>query len=192
VRQIGACLQKHHGVWQIRWPSSETPHSVTHIGCMSLETPQLSYCSLNHKRGENSRILTNELTEYLTNQGYPINKQNKQTPWSESASELYRQSDRRLSAKWLSTFADRGCHVVSVTDPYGRILGFLDRSRYISIKLLLSCTHEAEWTPFQAHYFFFWQCRESNPGLRICSQELWPLDHRGGQGYPILSLSSSG
>jgi hypothetical protein len=28
-------------------------------------------------------------------------------------------------------FADRGCHVVSVTDPLGRILGFLDRSRYI-------------------------------------------------------------
>jgi hypothetical protein len=41
--------------------------------------------------------------------------------------------------------------VVSVTDPYGRILGFLDRSRYFSIK----CTHEAEWTPFQTHYFFF-------------------------------------
>jgi hypothetical protein len=33
--------------------------------------------------------------------------------------------------------------VVSVTDPYGRIPGFLDRSRYFSIKLLLSCTHEA-------------------------------------------------
>jgi hypothetical protein len=31
-------------------------------------------------------------------------------------------------------FADRGCHVVSVTDPYGRILGFLDRSRYLFIK----------------------------------------------------------
>jgi hypothetical protein len=27
-------------------------------------------------------------------------------------------------------FADRGCHVVSVTDPYRRILGFLDRSGY--------------------------------------------------------------
>jgi hypothetical protein len=27
-------------------------------------------------------------------------------------------------------FADRGCHVVSVTNHYGRILGFLDRSRY--------------------------------------------------------------
>jgi hypothetical protein len=31
-------------------------------------------------------------------------------------------------------FADRGCHVVSVTDPYDRILGSLDRSRYFSIK----------------------------------------------------------
>jgi hypothetical protein len=31
-------------------------------------------------------------------------------------------------------FADRGCHVVSVTDPYGRILDFIDRSRYVSIK----------------------------------------------------------
>jgi hypothetical protein len=30
--------------------------------------------------------------------------------------------------------------VVSVTDPYGRILGFLDRSRYSSIKQLLSGT----------------------------------------------------
>jgi hypothetical protein len=34
----------------------------------------------------------------------------------------------------LPTFADRGCHVVSVTDPYGRILGFLDRRQYFSIK----------------------------------------------------------
>jgi hypothetical protein len=59
---------------------------------------------------------------------------NKQTPWSESASELYRPSDHRLSAKWLPTVADWGCHVVSVTCPYGRILGFLDRSRYFSIR----------------------------------------------------------
>jgi hypothetical protein len=45
-----------------------------------------------------------------------------------------RTSDRRLSAKRLPTFADKGCHVVSVTDPYGRILGFLDRSRNFSFK----------------------------------------------------------
>jgi hypothetical protein len=56
------------------------------------------------------------------------------TPWSESTSELYRPSDRRFSVKLLSTFPDRGCHVVSVTVPYGRILGFLDWSRYFSIK----------------------------------------------------------
>jgi hypothetical protein len=51
------------------------------------------------------------------------------TPWPEFASELYRPSDRRFSAKLVPTFADRGCHVISMKDPYGRILGFLDRSR---------------------------------------------------------------
>jgi hypothetical protein len=52
------------------------------------------------------------------------------TPWPESASELYRPRDRLLSAKLVPTFADMGCHVVSVTDLYCRILGFLDRSCY--------------------------------------------------------------
>jgi hypothetical protein len=52
------------------------------------------------------------------------------TRWSESASELYRPSDCRLSAKSVPSFADRGCHVVNATDSYCRILGFLDRSRY--------------------------------------------------------------
>jgi hypothetical protein len=42
---------------------------------------------------------------------------------TERATAACRQSDCQL-------FADRGCHVVSVTDPYGRILGFLGRSRY--------------------------------------------------------------
>jgi hypothetical protein len=49
---------------------------------------------------------------------------------SESTNELYRLSDRLFSAKLVQNFADRGCHVVSVTDPYGRILGFLDRNHY--------------------------------------------------------------
>jgi hypothetical protein len=44
-------------------------------------------------------------------------KKNKQTPWPESASELYRPSDSRLWAKLVPAFVDRGCHVVSVTDP---------------------------------------------------------------------------
>jgi hypothetical protein len=59
-----------------------------------------------------------------------ITKQQKRTPWPWSAREICRQSDRYLSAKLVPTFADRGYHVVSVTDPYGRILGFLDRSCY--------------------------------------------------------------
>jgi hypothetical protein len=40
------------------------------------------------------------------------------------------QGQRRLLAKLVPTFANRRCHVVSVTDPYERILGFLDRNRY--------------------------------------------------------------
>jgi hypothetical protein len=44
--------------------------------------------------------------------------------------------------------------VVGATDPYGRILGSLDRNRYFFFQVLLSCTHEAEWMiPFQTHYF---------------------------------------
>jgi hypothetical protein len=59
--------------------------------------------------------------------------------------------------------------VVSVTDPYGRILGFLDRSRYyFSFKQLLSCGHQAEWTPFQTHYF--------SENLVVLGIEPGPLD----------------
>jgi hypothetical protein len=50
--------------------------------------------------------------------------------WPVAANEMYRPSDLHLSAKLVPTFADRGCYVVSVTDPYCSILGFLDWSRY--------------------------------------------------------------
>jgi hypothetical protein len=46
-------------------------------------------------------------------------------------------TDRATAACWRSDcqlLRDRGCHVVSLTDPYGHILRFLDRSRYFSIK----------------------------------------------------------
>jgi hypothetical protein len=39
-----------------------------------------------------------------------------------------------LVGEMIAKFEDRGCHVVSVTDLYSRILGFLDSSRYFSIK----------------------------------------------------------
>jgi hypothetical protein len=47
--------------------------------------------------------------------------------YTDRATSACRRSDRQL-------LNDSGCHVVSVTDLYGRILGFLDRSRCFSIK----------------------------------------------------------
>jgi hypothetical protein len=52
-----------------------------------------------------------------------------------------------------ANFAVRGCHVVSVTDPSGRILVFLDRSRYFFFQVAPQLYSEAEWTPFQTNYF---------------------------------------
>jgi hypothetical protein len=40
--------------------------------------------------------------------------------------------------------------VVSVTDPYGRILGIPDRNPYFFFQVV---PHAIEWTPFQTHYF---------------------------------------
>jgi hypothetical protein len=58
------------------------------------------------------------------------NNNKKKTTWPQSSSELYRSRDRRLSAKLAPTFVDRGCCVVSTTDPYGHIHGFLHRNHY--------------------------------------------------------------
>jgi hypothetical protein len=50
-------------------------------------------------------------------------------------SELYIPRDLRLSAKLVPNIADGGFHVVRVTDPYGRILVFLDRRPYFSFEV---------------------------------------------------------
>jgi hypothetical protein len=55
-----------------------------------------------------------------------LNIDKKIIPWPESASEIYLPSDRHLSAKLVPNFADRGCNVVSMTDPYGHTLGSQD------------------------------------------------------------------
>jgi hypothetical protein len=81
------------------------------------------------------------------------NKTKKQAPWPESASELY----RRLLAKLVPIFAARGCHVVSVTDPYGRILGFLDRSRFFFFQVALQ----------------LYSTRLSGPRSRPTPQKIW-------------------
>jgi hypothetical protein len=59
-----------------------------------------------------------------------LKKKKKTKLWPEFTSELYRPSDLLLTAKLAPAFADRGCHVVSVTVPYCHILDFLDWSRY--------------------------------------------------------------
>jgi hypothetical protein len=100
--------------------------------------------------------LTESISVICTNLTYCSSlhkKTNKQTPRSESVSKLYQLSVRCLLANLVKTFVHRGCRVVSVMDPYGRILYFIEPSRYIFFKYLLNCTHEAEWTPFQIHYF---------------------------------------
>jgi hypothetical protein len=61
----------------------------------------------------------------------------QKTPWPESASELYRPSDRCFLAKLVPTFADRGVPMVCVTDFYGRILGFLERSKFFFFQVAL-------------------------------------------------------
>jgi hypothetical protein len=40
-----------------------------------------------------------------------------------------------LVVELVPTFADRECRVVNATDPHGRILGFLDRSRYYFVQV---------------------------------------------------------
>jgi hypothetical protein len=50
-----------------------------------------------------------------------------QANYTDRATAACRRSDCQL-------FVDRRSNVVSVTDHYGSILGFLDRSRYFSIK----------------------------------------------------------
>jgi hypothetical protein len=44
-----------------------------------------------------------------------------------AASEVHRPNDRRLSAELVPSFADRGRHVDSVTDPYDRNLDWVTR-----------------------------------------------------------------
>jgi hypothetical protein len=87
-------------------------------------------------------------------------------------------------------FADRGCHVGSVTNPYGSILGFLDRNRYFFFQVAPQL-YSRGWLhpvpdPLLFLFFFFLVVPENRArDLRICSQELWPLDHRGGRTFTI-------
>jgi hypothetical protein len=86
-------------------------------------------------------------------------------------------SDRCLSAKLVLTFEDIGCCVATATDPpwtYSRFSFEPGTSGSVA----RSPDH---WTT-EAVYFLLIQFvphRKHNTSP-LCSQELWPLDHRGG------------
>jgi hypothetical protein len=127
------------------------------------------------------------------------------TPWPESASELYWPSDRRLSAKLVPTFVDRGCHVVSVTYLYGRILNFLDRSHYFFFQVApelysrgwmdpaewhLSCSEDTKFEqtpgpPCSADSFQ----RVQIPDQSLCSSRTNGLSEHASRGIPLKWVS---
>jgi hypothetical protein len=95
------------------------------LSYISTEIEQADYSCFYASRGSVINVLPHPLSRNSNNKN-----NNKNTPWPQSVSELYRPSDRCLLANLVPTFANRGYCVVSTTDPYGRILGFQDRSPY--------------------------------------------------------------
>jgi hypothetical protein len=105
---------------------------------------------------------------------------NKQTNSVALVSERTIPSDHRLFVKLVPTYADRVCCLVRTTDPYGRIFGFLDRSRY-SFFHAAPQLYSRDWVdPFQTHYLQYGSAGNWTRDHWICSQRLWQLDHRGG------------
>jgi hypothetical protein len=103
------------------------------------------------------------------------------TPWSESASELYRPRDRRLSAKWLPTFCGqrvpRGQRDGSLW-PYSRF----SRQEPLLFYQVAPQLYSRGWVDPVPDPLLFLLVVHGNRTRDpwICSQELWPLDHRGG------------
>jgi hypothetical protein len=121
--------------WRWRWYSSETSVRVWNTRRCILEDGNMHYYRRENPKSSMTTAVFSivhwdwvQHVSSFDNSSEHTNK--KETPWPGSASELYRSSDSRLLPKLVPTFAARGWHVVSATVPYGRILGFLDQSRY--------------------------------------------------------------
>jgi hypothetical protein len=94
-----------------------------------------------------------------------------------TATELYRPSDRPLSTKLVPTMADRGCCVVSATDPHGCNLGFLDQTRCFFFQVDPQLYSRGWVDPVPDTLLLRISVSAWN---RTRSQKLWLLDHRGG------------
>jgi hypothetical protein len=88
-----------------------------------------------------------------------------------------------LVAKLVSTLADKGCHVVSVTDPHGGIQDFIDRSRYFFLRVArqLHSRGRVNLVPDPLLLRKYGSAGNRTRNLWVCRQELWPLDHRSGR-----------
>jgi hypothetical protein len=76
----------------------------------------------------------------------------------------------------------RECRVVCVTDPYGRILGFLYRSRYVLFQVAPQL-YSHGWVDLVPDPLLLGKSGSAANRTRDlwhCSQDLWPPDHRGG------------
>jgi hypothetical protein len=108
-------------------------------------------------------------------------------------SELYRLSDRRLSAKLVPTFSDKGCLVASVTDPLSRILGFLDRSHYYFLQVAPQL-YSRGWVDPVPDPLLLRKSRSAGNRTRdlwICSQGLLLPDHIGSPGIHYVHLRTA-
>jgi hypothetical protein len=129
-------MSKHYDLWIIAkhaskvsaWESRAALAYICCIGAMqrSLRADECSPLYRQHRHHHKNGCSLLGQAEILNNK--------KQTPFPESANELYRPSDRRLSANLVPTFADRGCPVISVTDSHCRILAFYTRTATFSFK----------------------------------------------------------
>jgi hypothetical protein len=83
-----------------------------------------------------------------------------------------------------------GCSVVSATDPHGRSLCFIDRSRYCLFQVAPHLYSRGWVDPVPDPLLLRKSGSAANRtrDLWICSQELWPQDHRGGQWDITLQL----
>jgi hypothetical protein len=106
----------------------------------------------------------------------------KKTPGL-SPSELYRPSDRRLSAKLVPALADRGCRVVNATNPHGRQSWFSRPEPLLSFQVAPHLSSLGWVDPVLDPLLLrkFGSAENWTRDLWICSQELWPRKHRRGR-----------
>jgi hypothetical protein len=118
--------------------------------------------------------------------------------WRSGSFVLYQNEPRDLSPS--ANYTDRAaaacrrsqcqilrleCRVVSVTDSYGRILDFLLRSRYFFFQVAPQL-YSWGWmgpVPDPLLHRKSGSAGNRTRDLWICSQELWPIDHRDGLLY---------